>query len=125
LRFFKYINNNQDFDHSIVEIINKDIAAATKKIDYDREEKIFQKTFRQLSTLPQGITRNRNTTPVNLFEGVSVGAALVIRDRRDLDMSNFGTWIADEELRRYTTGATNSKKNVVSRIEYCKKKFLG
>ncbi|MBV9713531.1 MAG: hypothetical protein JO011_21740, partial [Ktedonobacteraceae bacterium] len=125
LRFFAFLNNYQNFDHSVVGFLNKYMAAATKRFDYEQEEKIFQKTFRQLSALPHGITRKRNTTPANLFEGVAVGAALVIRDGKDLDVTNAEVWIASEELRRYTTGATNSKKNVVSRIEYCKKKFLG
>lgn len=127
LRFFAFLNNYQNFDHSVVDFLNKYMAATTKRYDYDydQEEKIFQKTFRQLSALPHGITRKRNTTPANLFEGVAVGAALVIRDGRDLDATNAETWIAGEELRSYTTGATNSKKNVVSRIEYCKKRFLG
>jgi uncharacterized protein with ParB-like and HNH nuclease domain len=125
LRFFAFSNNYQNFDHSVVDFLNKYMEAATKKFDYDREEKVFQKTFRQLSALPHGITRKRNTTPANLFEGVAVGAALAIKDGRNLDVTNAETWIASEELRSYTTGATNSKKNVVSRIEYCKKKFLG
>jgi Protein of unknown function DUF262 len=125
LRFFAFLNNYQNFDHSVVDFLNKYMAASTKKFDYTREEKIFQKTFRQLSALPHGITRKRNTTPANLFEGVSVGAALVVRDGRDLDITNTETWINSEELRIYTTGATNSKKNVIGRIEYCKKKFIG
>ena len=125
LRFFAFLNNYQNFDHSVVDFLNKYMAAATKRFDYDRGEKNFQKTFKQLSTLPHGITRKRNTTPANLFEGVAVGAALVISDGKDLDMANAEIWINGDELRNYTTGATNSKKNVIGRIEYCKKKFLG
>jgi len=125
LRFFAFLNNYQNFDHSVVDFLNKYMAMATKSFDYNGEEKIFQKTFKQLSTLPHGITRKRNTTPANLFEGVAVGAALAIRDGSDLDIKNAEIWITGEELRNYTTGATNSKKNVIGRIEYCKRKFLG
>jgi uncharacterized protein with ParB-like and HNH nuclease domain len=125
LRFFAFLNNYQNFDHSVVDFLNKYMSVATKSFNYEQEEKIFQETFRQLRTLPHGITRKRNTTPANLFEGVSVGAALVIKNGRDLVMTNAETWITGEELRSYTTGATNSKKNVIGRIEYCERKFLG
>lgn len=125
LRFFAFLNRYQEFDHSVVDFLSKYMAVAAKNFDYDRGGKIFQETFRQLSTLPHGITRRRNTTPANLFEGVSVGAALAIRDGRSLDTVNAEIWMTGEELRSYTTGATNSKKNVIGRIEYCKKKFLG
>ena len=125
LRFFAFLNDYRNFDHSVVDFLNNYMAASKKRFDYDRGEKIFQTTFEQLNALPHGITRNRNTTPANLFEGVSVGAALVIRTGKDLVMTNAGEWIASAELRKYTTGATNSKKNVISRIEFCNKKFLG
>jgi uncharacterized protein DUF262 len=125
LRFFAFLNNYQNFDHSVVGFLNGYMSAANKRFNYDQGEKIFQKTFEQLSALSHGITRNRNTTPANLFEGVSVGAALVIRAGKDLVMTNAEEWIAGVELRKYTTGATNSRKNVVSRIEYCRKKFIG
>lgn len=125
LRFFAFLNNYQNFDHSVVDFLNAYMSASTKKFNYEEEEKIFKNTFKQLSALPYGITRKRHTTPANLFEGVSVGAALVVRDGKDLDMTNAETWITSEELRIYTTGATNSKKSVIGRIEYCKKKFLG
>ena len=124
LRFFAFLNNYQNFDHSVVDFLNKYMATATKSFDYKREEKVFAETFRLLNTLPHGITRRRNTTPANLFEGVAVGAALAVREGGKLRLANAESWIAGEELRVYTTGATNSKKNVVGRIEYCKNKFL-
>lgn len=95
------------------------MSTAKKRFDYVRGEKIFQKTFEQLSALPNGIIRNRNTTPANLFEGVSVGAALVIKAGKELILTNAEEWMASDELRNYTTGATNSKKNVASRIDFC------
>ena len=124
LRFFAFLNNYQNFDHSVVDFLNKYMHAASKTFNYSRGEEIFRKTFRQLTALPHGITRNRNTTPVNLFEGVSVGAALVIEEGKNLIMANAELWINNAELRSYTTGATNSQKKVASRIEYCKRKFL-
>lgn len=125
LRFFAFLNDYQSFEHSVVDFLNKYMHAASKKFDYNHGEKVFRETFRQLTALPYGITRNRSTTPVNLFEGVSVGAALVIQEGKNLVMTNAELWMVDTELRSYTTGATNSQKKVASRIEYCQKKFLG
>lgn len=125
LRFFAFLNNYQNFNHSVVKFLNDYMFAATKKFDYDEGEKNFKATFQQLRSLPHGITRNRNTTPANLFEGVSVGAALVVKDGKKLIMTDAEEWIISEELKGYTTGATNSKSKVVNRIEYCRRKFLG
>jgi hypothetical protein len=34
-------------------------------------------------------------------------------------------WLADEELRKFTTGATNTPSAVRGRIEFCRDRFLG
>lgn len=124
LRFFAFLNNYHNFDHSVVDFLNDYMSAATKNFNYETSEKIFNETFKQLRPLPTGITRNRNTTPANLFEGVSVGAGLVIRDGKKITIEGAEEWIAGAELRGYTTGATNTRSKVVSRIEYCKRNFL-
>jgi hypothetical protein len=49
----------------------------------------------------------------------------VIKDGKNLVMTNAEEWMASSELRQYTTGATNSRRSVVSRIEFSRKKFLG
>jgi hypothetical protein len=77
-----------------------------------------------LAGLPNGITRKRNTTPVNLYEGVAVGAALAIKQHHKININNFEEWVLDDELRSYTTGATNSRIKVIKRIEFCRDRFL-
>jgi hypothetical protein len=62
LRFFAFLNNYQNFDHSVVNFLNEYTASAMKKFDYARGKKNFRQTFSQLCALPNGITRNRNTT---------------------------------------------------------------
>ena len=123
LRFFAFRANYQKFDHSVIDFLNDYMTEATTKFDYKAGEAIFRETFSQLSVLPDGITRNRSTTPANLFEGVAVGAALAIEEAGNINLDNTD-WIAGDELKSYTTGATNSRLKVAQRIEYCRDKFL-
>lgn len=124
LRFFAFYYKYRDFDHSVVEFLNSFMAEANKNFDYEKAIKVFKKTFKALAMLPNGITRNRTTTPTNLFEGVAVGAALALQKKSSINIKNSSRWIASDELRSYTTGATNSRNKVVKRIEFCRDKFL-
>lgn len=125
LRFFAFLNNYQNFDHSVVEFLSTYMNDASKRFDYRVGERIFQETFHRLSVaLPDGITRNRSTTPANLYEGIAVGAALAIMESGNLVLDNLD-WISSPELKAFTTGATNSRARVTGRIEFCRDKFLG
>lgn len=128
LRFFAFLNNYKNFDHSVVEFLNDYMRDATKSFNYSAGEKIFEDTFSQLKKVfPNGITRTptRKITPVNLFEGVAVGAAFALQKKEKLSANQVRRWIQSEELKKVTTGATNSPKVVAVRIEYCRDKFLG
>jgi hypothetical protein len=83
---------------------------------------------------PQGIRRvadiqktqtSRTTTPLNLFEGVAVGAALALQRIDRLQTAGLNRWMQSSELRTFTTGATNNRAAVVGRIEFCRDRFLG
>lgn len=84
--------------------------------------------FQQLAQcFPDGIKRpgRRGNTPLNLYEGVTVGAALAIRQHGQLVCENVQKWLGDRELKRFTTGATNDRRAVSGRIEFCRDRFLG
>jgi hypothetical protein len=66
----------------------------------------------------------KGATPVNLFEGLSVGASLALAQDPDIKPPTSMTWVGSDELRRLTTGATNSRSRVTGRIEYCRDQFL-
>jgi len=63
-------------------------------------------------------------TPVNLFEAISVGVATALKQGKGLKPGIIGQIMGEEELRKFTTGATNSKKMVVGRIEYVRDRIL-
>lgn len=124
LRFFAFLNNYQNFEHSVVDFLNGYMAAASKNFNYRQAEDVFRETFRQLAAIPDGITRGRKNTPTNLYEGVAVGAALAIQQGQTLNVVNAAEWIAGDALKGFTTGATNSRVKVESRINFCRDQFL-
>jgi hypothetical protein len=128
LRFFAFLYRYKEFVHSVKDFLNGYMRDAAKSFDYETNEKLFQETFLQLATvLPDGIRRpnRRGTTPLNLFEGIAVGAALAIQKKGRLSRGEAGQWLGSEELRGYTMAATNSPQAVKGRIEFCRDRFLG
>ncbi|BDO06553.1 hypothetical protein KAM447_28640 [Aeromonas caviae] len=127
LKFFAYKNNRDEFDHSVVGFLNNYMAESVKSFDYSKERKIFEETFSTLrKELPSGIKRgSRKNTPYNLYEAIAVGAAEAIEAGFDITNRNVVTWIDDAELTKLTSGATNSKPRVFSRINYCCERFKG
>jgi uncharacterized protein with ParB-like and HNH nuclease domain len=128
LRFFAFLDRYKEFDHSVTKFLNDYMADANAKFDYPKKEALFVKTFAELArAFPNGLSRHgrRGTTPLNLFEGISVGAALALRSNSKLSLAGLNSWMASETLRKYTTGATNSRTAVKGRIEFCRDHFLG
>jgi hypothetical protein len=125
LRFFAFLERYQTFDHSVKDFLNsfcKD-AALEPHLDVRREK--FIRVFAFLAeTFPRGLKTRKGTTPVNLFEGVTVGAALALEVNPSLRSSINPTWVQSEQLRIYTTGATNDRARVKGRIEYSRDRFL-
>lgn len=128
LRFFAFLHRYKQFEHSVVDFLNNYMDNASKSFDYIARGKIFSKTFGQLRrALPTGIVRTttRKITPINLFEGVAVGAALAIQQKGKIVARHASEWMQSDELRSYTTGATNNRTTVGNRIEFCRDRFLG
>lgn len=126
LRFFAYLYDFDSFDHSVKDFLDNYMAKADKKFSYSKSEKIFRIVFETISqALPKGISKGRKNTPLNLYEAVSVGAALSYMETGKINTNGIENWILDQELIRYTTGATNSRPQVSGRINYCKNKFEG
>ncbi|TFC01622.1 hypothetical protein E3O42_09615 [Cryobacterium adonitolivorans] len=127
LRFFAYLDTYQNFDHSVKNFLNEYAEKASEGFhDSPSREAEFRGTFDFLAeSFPQGIRRNnRLTTPVNLFEGVAVGAALALRLNSDVAPTRNPDWVTGEAMTASTTGATNSRVQVRNRIEFARDRFL-
>lgn len=130
LRFFAFYYRYKSFEHSVIGFLNEYMRAASKQFDYQKNEAVFTRTFARLAVVfPNGIVRptkgRGKTTPLNLFEGVAVGAALALQKGHKLQTPKSPTWLGDDTLRMHTTAATNNITAVTGRIEFCRDRFLG
>ena len=125
LKFFAYFYNREKFVHSVVGFLNDYMQKSSLEFDYSASRNLFEKTFDELNKeLPSGIRRGtRSITPINLYEAIAVGAADVISNGGTILDKNVAWWIDDKELTKLTSGATNSKKRLKDRINYCSQRF--
>ena len=125
LRFFAFLYRYRKFEHSVVGFLHDFMKGATERFDYSTNRKLFHKTFRFLARiLPSGISRpGRKSTPINLFEGVAVGAALALQQKGRIKRPRRLDWVTGDELKKLTTGATNTFSMVAGRIEFCARHF--
>lgn len=126
LRFFAYLDGYKNFDHSVTDFLNHYMEKATKGFRYEENRKFFAHVFDVLAkALHGGIVRRKAETPANLFEAVSVGAALAFKAKGKIATARINTWIDSPELKALTSGGTNTRQMVKGRIEYCRDKFMG
>jgi len=72
--------------------------------------------------LPDGIVRGvrKNSTPLVLFEAISIGVADALLEGAEINSNRLLELLDDGELKRLTTGATNSRSKLLQRINYVK-----
>lgn len=130
LRFFAYLNNYQNFDHSVKEFLDNYLEAESDKTAAEVIEmnEIFNKTMVfAKDNFPFGFkkTTGSQTTPRVRFEALAVGIALAIQQKPNLNVNNISDWLFSDNFKALTTGdASNSKPRVISRIEYVRDKLL-
>lgn len=126
LKFFAYYEDRDVFVHSVKEFLNDYMAKKTEHFPEQQDYKVlFEETFGRLrELLPEGIVRGnrKNITPLVLFEAISVATADIIRNgnQRILDSAKLRTVLDNGELKKLTTGATNSRNKLLQRIEFVK-----
>ena len=126
LRFFAFLEGYLEFGHSVKEFLDNFVKAATRDPRIQERADVFTKTFNYLSKVfPEGLKTCKGLTPVNLFEGVAVGAALALTRNPNIRVSIDPAWVHSDDLRQWTTAGTNSRFRVKGRIEFCRDRFLG
>ena len=128
LRFFAFRDRYKRFTHEVKQFLNDYMKEASADFDYSAGEAIFVKTFTELARVFQrGIRRpgGKQTTPLNLYEGIAVGASFALDQQGRLHTAGLDRWMASDALRKFTTGATNDRSAVIGRIEFCRDRFLG
>ncbi|HBC5018248.1 TPA: DUF262 domain-containing protein [Proteus mirabilis] len=129
LRFFAYLNNYNNFEHSVREFLDK-YMHENSDVSVEEQGKMIQEFNNVISFIknnfPYGFKKSANatTTPRVRFEALSVGTALALRENPNLTPTDL-TWITSNEFKVLTTSdGSNSKPKVIERIEYVRNKLL-
>lgn len=119
LRFFTYLDRYNYFNHAVKEFLNGYMDDVRHQVITQPDKQLFEQVMNVLSeAFPNGINRGKGVTPVNLFEALSVGVALAIKQGKNIDPLKLRPLVYDETLKRFTGAGSNQKKFVVGRIEY-------
>ncbi|HAG82661.1 MAG TPA: DUF262 domain-containing protein [Cyanobacteria bacterium UBA12227] len=129
LRFFAYLNNYQNFDRQVNVFLNEYLEKHNHPgLDQDSMRTEFHKMLDFVEKyFPNGFSKSKGhvKTPRIRFEAISVGVALALREKPDLEPKSI-KWLESAEFKEYTTSdASNSRPKVVKRIEYVRDQLLG
>lgn len=129
LRFFAYLNNYRNFERQVNVFLNEYLEKHNHDgIDQDGMRSEFHKMLDFVDKyFPNGFSKSKGhvRTPRIRFEAISVGVALALREKSDLEPKSMA-WLDSPAFKEYTTSdASNSKPKVIRRIEYVRDKILG
>lgn len=127
LRFFAYLNNYENFGHTVNEFLDEYLI--NNLVDFD--ESAFSTDFTNMvsfvkENFPFGFakTEKAKATPRVRFEAISVGVALALREKPDLKINNVD-WLDSDEFKEYTTSdASNNEGKLKVRVEYVRDQLL-
>lgn len=119
LRFFAFYDQYLEFDHDVQGFLTDYMEVRSRIGPSELALAHFEPVMTQLPVrLANGISRNkRKTTPINLYEGIAVGTALAMASGRALHWDRLPGLLESDEMKRFTTAATNSRPMVRGRIE--------
>jgi len=126
LKFFAYYEDRNTFTHSVKGFLNEFMEKKSKNFtEIESYKYLFNETFKVLNELlPNGIVRGnrKNITPLILFEAISIGVADLIESNKTENIlsTKLQELLDDPKLQKLTTGATNSNKKLLQRINYVK-----
>jgi len=128
LRFFAYLNNYNNFERQVNEFLNEYIEGNNKCFNHEDMQTEFESMLSFIEKyFPDGFRKDKKHTiiPRVRFEALSVGVALALREKFDLEPSSM-EWLESPEFKEYTTSdASNSRTKVIRRIEYVRDQLLG
>lgn len=118
LRFFAFLDRYGTFDHLVTRFLT-DYAKEKNQRGIEKSKiDLFEKTMDFLvSELPEGIVRKGSTTPLNLYEAVAVGTALVLQEHKTPKKGVLPSLIKSSEMDKFSKGGTNTRAMVKGRIE--------
>lgn len=127
LRYLAYLHNYLAFKKSVRDFLNDYMKDNSSKAIPTSKISLLKKVLSAMAAaFPTGLFRgNTKVTPANLFEAISVGAALAIQAGANLDLKKLASLVEDKELKKLTSGGTNNPRMVTGRIELVRDRLLG
>lgn len=127
LRFFAYLNNYVNFEHTVNEFLDEYLK---NNLD-DFDEALFYTEFQRMvsfvkENFPYGFAKAKKAkaTPRVRFEAISVGVALALRENPDLQIAHVN-WLGSDKFKEYTTSdASNNEGKLKQRVEYVRNQLL-
>jgi len=132
LRFFAYLDRYEQFDRKVNDFLNGYLDDMEKTFNDDMEQKLRAYWESMLSFIDKNSTSGfakksgHLRTPRVRFETLSVGTALALAKKPDLQVSGMD-WINDESdefHKMATSGSSNSKPKIKMRLEYVRDRLL-
>jgi len=128
LRFFAYLNDYQNFDRRVNVFLNNYLQTCNNA---ELDKSIMRSEFGRMldfvkKYFSNGFSKSKGhvKTPRIRFEAISVGVALALREKNDLE-PNCMEWLDSSEFKEYTTSdASNSRPKVIKRIQYVRNQLL-
>lgn len=126
LKLFAYFEKRDKFKGRVTDFLNDYMATLPTDYDFESRAALFKTVVSELRRVLPGpvLRRNVNWTPINLMEGVLVGAAELVRDGTTT-FAPKGDWLNDEKLTTYSTKGTNTRNYLNGRIERARELLAG
>lgn len=129
LRFFAYANSYQNFKHDVAPFLDDFLKSKNKGFDKDgmRQDFDMVMSFAETHFDPPYFARKGrdNATPRVRFEALSVGIYLALKQKPDLQPTDF-SWLESKEFKELTTSdASNNQGRLKARIEFVRDCLLG
>jgi hypothetical protein len=118
LKFFAYYHNQDEFKGAVTKFLNDFMENEGDALDMDTERARFTAMITAVHDLLGGesfVKASYGPTPLVELEAVMVGAARVLDDKGKLGTPPHD-WIEDEKLVHFSTGGTNTRSMLASRI---------
>lgn len=127
LRFFAYVNNYKEFVLYVNTFLDSYLIDNMESFDRTQFYNEFIGMLKFVDKyFPNGFAKSATSksTPRVRFESISVGVALALRERPELEVTNID-WIESDNFRQNTTtDASNNPGKLSRRIEYVKEQLL-
>ncbi|QQP96727.1 DUF262 domain-containing protein [Lysobacter enzymogenes] len=126
LKMFAYKNYRSNFDGAVTAFLNSYSEQVATNFDALAGARLLRKVVLSLGKVISGpiLKKGYSVTPLNLAEGIFVGAAELISSRKS-QFKPAKNWLADKDLLKYSTKGTNTRSYLEGRIARSKELLQG